>query len=161
MDNVVSFAIPEPEAMVTSRVNRRWRFDADTNEAVSSFGGVDEHRFSLGDLPNPSIRHCAYIGFTILIGRAADGAAAYAKMMDGDVSRKAKSPKVDNWRLAIAHAIVDATLNSKAPLTLEDAAARVAELTKEEVKSAKMNPHVVTHYNRLTGSNVSIEDFLV
>jgi hypothetical protein len=81
--------------------------------------------------------------------------AAFARLVAGDLPRQRtgeKSPKKpDTWRQAYAHALVEGTKKSDAPLTFDEATERARALDRSSLASAKLHPRVLHHYHRLNG----------
>jgi len=138
-------------------VKREWSHNDDFTVATLTEGEVGQ-TFDLSKLPANSIAYLAYRGFTV--AGAKDANATFAKLMTGErlgVRGTAATPKVNHWHEAIALAIVDAT--KKAPSgqkTIEAAREMVTGMSKDKdkIKQMKLDPKVVTHFNKLTGGMV-------
>lgn len=108
--------------------------------------------FAVAGLPKVSLEYLVALGLWTVLGRAEDMRAAYAKLEAGDVPRyQPRELKLSNWRLAIAHALVDVTKKTPDPLTLDAAKIVAAGLPADTVRAYKVDGVVIKHYNRLQG----------
>jgi len=133
---------------------RSWSHNDDFTVATMKEGDVTQS-YDLRELPEKSAAYLRFIGMTTFCSRSDDVAKSFTRLMAGErlgVKGKAASVKVNNWHEAIALGIVDAT--KKAPAgqkTIEDARLTVAAMDKETIARLKLDPKVVTHFNKLTG----------
>jgi hypothetical protein len=120
---------------------------------ISDSGGV--HTYSTAGLSDTVQAHLALLGLRRVVATAKDPAAAYARLQAGQTpgQRGPGKPKEMNpWRLAYAHAKVEATKRTDAPLSLDDAKAAAAALPRDKLVEIKTHPLVVKHYAKLTGA---------
>jgi hypothetical protein len=113
-----------------------------------------EQAFDLTKLPPNVVDHLSYIGFSVVVGRSKDRSATYASLVAGNITtRKPAGPKkLSNWRQAIANAFVEATKKTLVPMSIDDAKAKAADLTADQVRNLKTDAVVIKHYNKLTGN---------
>lgn len=116
----------------------------------------NSNSFNLAALPQSVIDHLFLVGFKLVVGRADDRTKMFKALEAGELTiRKPAGPKelkLSPWRLAIAHAMVEATKKTDAPLTLDAAKEKASALTKEQVAPAKTDALVVKHFNKLNGA---------
>jgi hypothetical protein len=76
-----------------------------------------------------------------------------AVMVRGELPlRKPAVKGLDDWRMAIAHAIVEQTKKTATPVLLDAAKVQAAAVTRAQLAAAKGDPTVVKHWRRLTGA---------
>jgi hypothetical protein len=149
----VTAAYEPVEAQAKPR--NRWSFDHTTGTATVVYPSGNGDFFDFGALPEAATRHILAVGFKIVVGGADDMHEAYGRLLAGQITTRkpaAPGPKLNDWRLAIANAMVDATKKLPEPLSLDDAKNRAAALSKDQVRAAKTDTAIVKAYNKLTGA---------
>lgn len=136
------------------KVRRKWHMDAATRILTMTEPNGSKSTYPLANLPAASLDHATSIGLILLLGRADNPDVAFEKLERGEfrVAAEPKAPKVNEWRLAIAHALVDATKKSDAPLTLDQAKERAAVLNVQQVGAQKTDLTVIKHYHKIRGT---------
>ncbi len=122
--------------------------------AVTVQEGDSVRTHSLDGIPEPVRTHLALMGLHVVTHRSIDAAETVRRMQAGQIPGRASAqPKAElsDWRLAYAHAKVEQTKKSDAPLNLDDAKAVAKALTREQLSAIKKNPLVVKHFAKLTG----------
>lgn len=140
-------------AAVEKKHRKRWRFENGT-AIVRDVDGTDAPPFAIATLPQETIVRLAFDGMVARLSRSENELEAYSKILAGDFpAAKASVEKpVNNWRLAIAMARVDAKKKAQTPVTLEEAKAWAVDLDAKVVRAYKTDLTVVKHYNKLTGT---------
>ena len=150
--------IVQDTATITPAGRNRWRFE--NGAAVVAFEGVDTI-YAISALPENVKTHLMFAGIVATLGRSDDREGDYAKLVSGDIrERKPPVVKVDNWRLAIALAMVDFTKKMPSPMTLDAAKVKASAFDAAQVRAKKTDPKVVTHYNKLAGVTVGFAELL-
>lgn len=140
-------------AAVGKKHRKRWRFENGT-AIVRDVDGTDAPPFAIATLPQETIVRLAFDGMVARLSRAENELEAYSKILAGDfpAAKVSTEKPVNNWRIAIAMARVDAKKKSGAPVTLEEAKAWAVDLDAKVVRAYKTDLNVVKHYNKLNGT---------
>jgi hypothetical protein len=111
--------------------------------------------YDVGALPVVARDWCVMQGAWNFMRVSKNPDATFARLVAGDLPRQRtgeKAPKKpDTWRLAYAHALVEGTKKTDAPLTFDEATERARALDRSSLASAKLHPRVLHHYHRLNG----------
>lgn len=128
---------------------------------VFSADGENVGLYNLSDLPADVVTGLSLKGLSNELRGGKTEAEAFASLKSGNVPVRAPKAEagLDAWRMACAHAAVEATKKSDAPLTLEAAKEKAAAFDRAKLSAAKKDPLVVKHYARLSGSGDGIASF--
>jgi hypothetical protein len=135
----------------------RTRAEIDAGSGTLKLGDTT---YSTAGLSDTVLRYLALVGLQRAVSTAKDPAATYAKLQAGELpgrgGRPAKPKEPNPWKLAYAHAKVESTRRTDAPLTLDQAKAAAEALDREALRTMKTNPLVVKHYAKLTGQGAEL-----
>lgn len=144
------------EVTATAAPRRKWRFASDTRILTMLEPNGSSSTFPLSSLPPASLYYVTQIGLKSLLINADNADTAFAELEAGKFPQPstatAKPKPVNEWRQAIAAALVDATKKSETPLALADAQAKAATLDVAAVNGMKTDPAVIKFYHRLRGT---------
>lgn len=148
-------AEPSPVAAASATARRRSVIDTATHTiTVSEPDGTEIGTFSAAGLSQAAKDHFALAGMWGYLRGQPDVAAAHKRLVEGHVPapRQASAePKLSDWRQAIAMALVEATKKAPEPLTLDQAKAKAAAISRDNLIKAKTDPVVVKYFNKITG----------
>lgn len=147
---------PSPVAAAAAARRRSVIDAAQHTVTVSEPDGTEIGTFSTAGLAQAAKDHFALAGMWGYLRGQPDVAAAHKKLVEGHVPapRQASAePKLSDWRQAIALALVEATKKAPEPLTLDQAKAKAAAVSRDNLTKAKTDPVVVKHYNKITGKS--------
>lgn len=120
--------------------------------------GTETGQFAITDMPRATIDYCVLAGAWALMRGSDDPAAGYARLKAADLPKPRggeRAVKLDPWRVAIAHALVEHTKKSETPLSLDAATAKAGGFNRAQLLAAKKDPVVVKHFHRLAGTSAS------